>query len=179
MSSVQSELKRLFTEVMKMRNGVEELKEEFREFKAKDKIPSVVGSSTSTCSARTENLEERRTKYCGEFKDRRSTNLLQYLQVENLSEDVALQILPDEIKSYPYLVRGSFANNRKGIFLHSAFADFQSICTLLDKLRFKKLLLPKGSKSDTSGTSTRKSLLSWIQNFDNAVFYGRFLYHFP
>jgi hypothetical protein len=164
---------------MKMRNGMEELKEDVRELKrSRDKIPSEVGTSTSMCSSRTQSLEERRANYDGEFKHRRSTNLLQYLEIENLSEEVALQILPDELKSYPFLVRGSFANNRKGFFSHSAFADFQSICTLVDKLRFKKLLLSKGSKSDTSGTSTRKSLLSWIQHFDNAVFYGRFLYHF-
>jgi len=104
-----------------------------QELKTRDNIPSVVGTSTSTFSSRAQNLEERRTNNNGEFKDQISTNLLQYLEVENLSEEVALQLLPDELKSYPYLVRGSFTNYRKDIFLHSAFADFQNICSLVDQ----------------------------------------------
>ena len=90
MATVELQFKRIFNEVMKMRNGMEELKEDVRELKGKwDKIPSEVGTSTSMCSSRTQSLEERRTNYDDEFKHRRSTNLLQYLEVENLSEEVA------------------------------------------------------------------------------------------
>ena len=99
-----------------------------------------------------------------------------YIELENLTQEETLQMLPDELKTYPVLVRVAFSNNRKGIFPHSTFQDFQILSSLVEKMLFKRPVSIKGSKTEFSGNFTRKLFLNWVQNLNNAVFYTRFTF---
>jgi len=146
----------------KVENTLKQFKDEILEITSNksDVISSVVGSSTEHTSSCRSKLDDRRCFYEGEFKNRRAIQLLSYLELENLTEEETLQMLPEELKTYPGLVRAAFSNNKKGMFPHSAFQDFQTLSSLVEKMLFERPVSIKGSKTEFSGNFTRKLFLN-------------------
>jgi len=177
-TNIQAILQRFFVQIVQKIDSLEDhVNKKLEDFSKNNpsKPPlECVGDSDCTSVSEFSSISSRRSSYNGEYKDRCVQDFEIYLQESHLTDEETLRLLPDFLKPYPGLVRSAFSSEKNGCFSVDEFSIFQKLCSMVSEVTVKKRLNVRGDPAAETNPN-RKAFLFYVDHFNRATFYGRYL----